>query len=69
MEISCNICCYGESHDYLNRWYCRNKNCYRSRCFDQPETFNSSHGRLKQTVKPTGDKLPESDDAKWSDNG
>ena len=64
MEISCSICRYGESHDYLNRWYCRNKNCYQSGCFDQPETFNCPHGRLRrelrQTVKPTDNKLPYS---------
>lgn len=46
MEISCSICRYGKSHDYLNRWYCRNKNCYQSRCFDQPEIFNCPHGEL-----------------------
>lgn len=46
MEISCSICRYGESHDYLNRWYCRNKNCYQSRCFDQPEIFNCPHGEF-----------------------
>lgn len=28
MGISCDICKYGESHDYVNgNYYCRNNNC------------------------------------------
>ena len=51
MGISCSICRYGESHDYLKRYYCKNKNCYQSRCFDQPETFNCPHGKPKRGLR------------------
>lgn len=61
MEISCSICRYGKSHDYLNRYYCNNKNCYQSQCFDQPETFNCPHGRpqrgLRRDLKIIEDKM------------
>lgn len=61
MGISCSICQYGELHDYLKRYYCRNKNCVRSQWFDQPETFNCSHGKLKkelEQLKSIDNKLP-----------
>lgn len=53
MQISCSICRYGELHDYLNRYYCRNKKCYKSGCFDQPESFNCPYGELKSDLKKT----------------
>lgn len=51
MEISCSTCRYGESHDYLKRYYCRNKNCPQSKFLDQPETFNCCYGKPERGLR------------------
>ena len=51
MQVSCSICRYSEKHDYLSTYYCRNKKCYQSRCFDRFETFNCPYGELKDELK------------------
>lgn len=47
MGISCDICKYGELHDYLDRYYCRNPEHYR--CGDFPKVENYHYGEISKS--------------------
>lgn len=48
MGISCDICKYGESHDYVNgNYYCRNNNCIH-RGGDFPMIHDCADGEIDQ---------------------
>ncbi len=44
----CSTCKYGELHDYLDRYYCRNKDCVNSHFLDREEEYNCKHWIDKQ---------------------
>lgn len=48
MGVSCDICKYGERHDYLDTFYCRNSQHYR--CGDFPIVENCRYGELDKSA-------------------